>query len=295
MTADGIQLSGHAGDETRLLSDRRCGYSLPIPGRPESAGAGVAGAADLTVRLSDAPIELAFRLDELPGGTSGEPLAQALALAYATGRARTEPQVHLPRGRNRGAGIDGAAAALYPVLGDEPRMEQVHVSVLSRDGGSWAMVRTLRFPNRAVKTIVWAHFQSAIAGADHWEPAAPRSEAPPLWPNTSTFAEPGVALRLLPELAEDTRRKAAALSVIPAGEGAALVELLVAFGNNPDPPRFEIHRFVLDTAAQRLAAVVPFADVAAALVTNLYEVRTSHDFRAWVWQCLVAFDRRHAA
>jgi hypothetical protein len=289
-----FELLGTSTDETRLLVHKGAGYSIPIPGHPVVATAPAGSPAyGAIVRMADVPIEHGFRLDDLPTSTEPAGLAQALATAYANARAETPPPVRAVPPKLRADGAAAAASALY-VLRDaaDRSMEHLVVTIKPRNAAAvWALYHTARYTIREVNPIRWAHVRTAIADKQHWDPAAPRRTTPALWPATSAFAECSAALKLTESAWAEASAKAAAIGPLADDETEALAKLILGMANNDDPPTLALHPYILELAMRQIAMQGP-TRAAEAILRNLAEVKTTHDLRAWCWQCVWAIGNR---
>lgn len=137
-----FELLGSDDDDTRILLNRAVGYSIPIPGRPRLAPiTGGRPAYHAIVKMSGHPIELGFRIDELPAGMDAGALAIALATAYATNRATAPADPAPVKGDALARSASAGASCLYTLLdpvgalSGERIMEQLEVTIRTRDGG----------------------------------------------------------------------------------------------------------------------------------------------------------------
>lgn len=277
-------LLGSVGDETRLLVHRSAGYSIPIPGHPTiTEPTEPLPKLDLVVTMTDLDVELGVRLDTLPSGMQPAALSIALATAFGTTRAGTAPTV-------RAAKAD-TATALYEIKGESDRLEHLTVAVKERDGGLWALYLIARYRIANVTPLQWANLRSAMFPNQHWDPAAPRASAPPLWPTASTFAMPTPALALTEQAAREASAKAADLGAMSRDVVVGLTDLLLDFSSQDQAPTEDMPQVILDMARRQLAARAP-SRVAEVLTRNLDAVKTVFDFRAWCWQCISAIGNR---
>jgi len=228
---DGFDLLGDPADETRLLVHRQLGLSLPIPGHPTrvSAHPPAPPTYDVVIALDDLAVELGVRIDTLPAGGDPVALAAALTQAYAMSRSDQVRRVGALRGRLLGHGFHGGANTIYVRRdsGATPQMEHVQVVVHQTADATWAVYLTTRYASADIDVIRWAHLRSAMAGQQHWDAAAPRLVAPPLWPTTSAFAEPAARLRLTAAAQAEAEHKRDELGPLTEAEPTAPVDALI--------------------------------------------------------------------
>lgn len=293
MAGAGFEWIGPEG-ETRLLLHRTCGYSIAIPGHPAITVEEEAGppTRDVIVKLSKPSLELGFRLDTLPTAIEPEALATSLALAYGTTRAGSTPAIELHGGLARAIGADAIAAGIYPYGPDAlGSMERLMVAVRRNGDQAWALYWTIRFAKSDVNAIRWAHVQTAMTRKQHWDPAAPRTAAPSLWPPDSRFAEPSAALEWTDEAWAEAQAKAGELGPLTDHETQGLLDAVIGFARSEDPPTREVDPYVTQLMTRKLILCGPPA-AAEILARNLDQVRTTHDLRAWCWQCVWAIGNR---
>jgi len=112
-----------------------------------------------------------------------------------------------------------------------------------------------------------------------------------LWPATSTIAPPSVKLELSESASRDARAKADEVGNVPPSDVDRLADLLLASANTDDAPTIEMHPFLHEMTARKVAACVP-SRVAEVLLRDIAAVKSMHDFRAWCWQCYWAVGNR---
>jgi len=290
---DGFELLGSADDETRLLVHRPSGYALPVPGHPRivDMAANASPVYDLVLAMTDLPIEVGVRLDEVPAGVAPATLATSLALAFTASRVATTPMVREDLGGWPGAGATAGASCAYALRDDASRLEALTVTVRAHESGCWVMYRTLGFVRDDVNPVRWANIRTAMAVHTHWDPTAPRAAAPAIWPATSELAAPGAVMRFTPAAAAEARTKADALGAMSGDDATRLLELLLRFSDTDDPPTHPQHPYVLDLAARQLAMGGP-PEVTEVLLRNLGQIQSTYDLRAWCWQCIWAMGNR---
>jgi hypothetical protein len=194
-----IELLGDG--ETRLYVDRRCGFAVAVPGRPELLATDLVPrpVRHAALRLGDAPIEVGFRLDELPTTMAPATLVPALVATYARAEGAGARVSIAPPEQAERWGAEAAASAIYaPAARDASGADVVEVTMLARRHEKLVqvMIVTKRFPQRAVSPFVWASFNSAMMAQLAWREPLPEAAASP-WPE-SDWARPGIALELLP-------------------------------------------------------------------------------------------------
>jgi len=290
---DGFVLLGAPEDETRLLLHRGCGFSIAIPGHPTlTTPSQPSPRYDTLVTLSDLRIELGFRLDQLPTGTEPRALALTLATAYASERTdeRPRPDALPPPLRARGA--DAAVRVSYAVRGHEPAtIELLVVTVRRHDRGLWALYLTARHAVPDLNPVQWANVRAALLGHQHWEPAAPRTEATRVWPAASAFAELAAPLTLSAHAWSEAQHKAAAIGPLEDHQTERLVRLLVDVANGDQPPAVEIPDVLRQMIARQIIECGP-ARAAETICRDLDSATTAHDLRAWCWENIWAIGNR---
>jgi hypothetical protein len=283
-----------ADGETRLLLHRGCGYSIAIPGQPAIATDLPAPppAYDVVVRLSAPVMELGFRLDTLPVATEPVALATALALTYSAARAGEQPAMTPQPAVARAVGADAAVTGMYAVA-PAALATMEHLMVLVRRSGDslWALYGTIRFSRTDVNAIRWAHVRTAMMGAQHWDPAAARTSAPRLFPEASPLAEPSAKLDWTDDAWAEAQAKAADLGPLTDRQTQTLVQLLIDFTKSDDPPTLELHPAMIQLITQRVSSIGA-SRAAEVLLRNVELVKTTHDLRAWCWQCVWAIGNR---
>jgi hypothetical protein len=281
-SSGGFELLGEAEDETRLLLHRGCGFSIPIPGHPVVSSEPLPESPrfDVVVRMSDVPITVQCRLDTVPTSMHGEALATSLAQAYAAGRATEAPRGGPVRGDLMARGADGDVSLIYslPASGGTQQMENLSVTTRSCTEGMWALYQSILHSNQEVNPVKWAHVRSAMDRNTHWDPEDPRATPPSL-------AELDATLTLLPDAWDEAQAKAADIGPLTDDEVVSTLRLLVGFGNHDNPPTFELHPYILDMTSQHVTMRCP-ARAADAFLRNIRLVKTMHDYRAWIWQCV---------
>jgi hypothetical protein len=88
-----------------------------------------------------------------------------------------------------------------------------------------------------------------------------------------------------PSDGDEAQAKAADIGPLTDDQVLSTIDLMVGFGNHDNPPTWELHPYILDMTSQQVAMRCP-SRAADAFVRNISLVKTMHDFRAWIWQCL---------
>jgi hypothetical protein len=274
------------------------GYSVVLPGHPQIAATpGGLPTYDVVVKLRDAPVELGFRIDDVPA-TAMEPMAMAhaFALAYAKNRSvqSTRPTlIHPLPPAKRPINTIGGAHAVYGLRDCEadPVMEQVFVLLQPAPSGVWSLTHTTRFKTAELDVFEWANLRAAVFDQHHWDPEFPRDRPTPVWPPESEIAICGAKLALTPEGWQEAVAKAGLIGQLTGEHAMTLVEALLAFVQTNDPPRNRIHPMLFPLYMQRIAAIGP-GNIAEAMLRNIERCLTTHDLRAWAWQCMWAIARQ---
>jgi hypothetical protein len=172
--------------------------------------------------------------------------------------------------------------------GGERALEHLMVTTAMGNDTLWSLYQTTRFRTDEVMPIEWVNFRTALAYYQSWiETRAPDVHP---WP-ASEFAEPSAKLTLKPRALVEARAKAQELGALSDESSRNLGELLVGFASHDDPPALPIGRATLELTGLRIAGT-GLDRAATVLLRNLGEVKTTHDYRAWCWQCIWAIDNR---
>lgn len=289
--SDTFELLGTDGDETRLLVHRGCGYAVPIPGRARAVPTpdGVPK-YDVLLTLADAPVEIGFRLDPLPTSADPKATTTALALTYATARARETPRIIAGYDRNLAPGASAAAFATYalPGEGEQRAMEYLLLTTKRTEAAAWTVYLTMRFRTGEIATMLWANVRTAIVANQRWNDAAPPSS---VWP-ASAYAAASAALQLTERARQEARLKAAELGGMSEAHVDKLVDMLIMFTNrNDEAPATEMHPYIRDQLAGQVRMAAP-PEITTVLLRDVEGVKTMHDFRAWSWECMWAIGNR---
>lgn len=297
-----FDLLGATGDETRMLVERTSGYSVPLPGYPSpvlvvastpkyDAMVVLGGATtDPGAPASALRVAHGFRLDEVPAGPEPRALAQALVTAYAANRAASPARPRPIPDRLRPGTVAGGQAT-YPLRdAADPTIEQLWVLVRPSPQGFWALHHTTRFRTADLNALQWAHLRSLVVDKHHWDPDAPRTTAPAMYP-PSAFARPAAKLDLTDEAWHEATAKARDVGPLADEQTTALADLLVEIAQTDDPPSTPVIPPLLQLHMRKIAMCGP-TRAAEALLRNLQACKTMFDLRAWCWQCAWAIGNR---
>jgi hypothetical protein len=284
VTIGGFSLLGLDEEETRLLVHRESSFAVAIPGHPRAIEpTSERPQYDVIIKLEDVPLELGYRIDRNPLGMQPSTVAATMGAPYANGRAASPPKLS-PVTTLLAKGAAAAVSALYTLRGSDDRaMEHLAVTTCAGEDALWTLFQTARFRTGDVTSIEWANFRTALMASQSWI----TSERPntQLWP-ASTFAQPSVKMTFTDEAWHEAQQKAADIGEkLPDEQTEELLKLLLTFANSDDPPWLPIGRATLEIAALRISST-QHERAAKVLLRNLGDVKTTHDFRAWCWQCV---------
>lgn len=289
----GFELQGADGDETRLLSHVQLGYSIAVPGRARITRTKVdIPRYDILLALADAPVQLGFRMDEIPGSMQAPAVAASSVASYALTRssdpdgisASTLKEVILPRGAG------AASHATYRVRGDDDEaMEFLEVVAKTARGTTHALHMTVRFRRSEVIPLAWANLRAALLAHQSWLPGELPSTQ--IWPETSAFLSPSATFALTDEAAERGRAKAELIHELSAADVQELANVLLQSANIDAPPSALWGGDAELALARRIAGCVP-STVAEILMRDMPMIRTAHDLRGWLWECYWAVGNR---
>lgn len=290
MTASsgGFQLLGSDDDETRLLEHVQLGYTIAIPGHPRLVEP--RPAFDAILQMTDAPIELGFRMDEVPIQTNVVELLPSLMESSIQSRARNASEAKPAWTRGRPL-PDGAALAMhcdYALDGEDPDAMEFLAIVLKQGRHEHdALHLTARY--RKVETLPfgWANVRAALLYHQSWDPVRPASLA--VWPAHSVFAPRCARFDLSKEAAAEAHEKARELGTVDRDEATRVGRLLIDWANRNWPPS---DAFPAEWAEKLTAELIGTATsrVADVLLRNFDQVQNQHDLRGWLWQSFVALD-----
>lgn len=285
-----FELSGTANDETRILTERKSGYSVALVGHPSLASVPEgAPRYDVVLKLADVVAEHGFRIDEVPSSMSSQELAVAFATAYASTRAEAPPKVAAVAAKYLPTGASGGAHAQYR-LRDAPTgsVEQVWVATKPSPTGVWALYHTTRLNLGEINTIKWLHLRAASIDQHRWSDAnVPRT---PIWPS-SEMAKPSANLDLTESEWAEAEAKARDLPELSEAIMDQLVPWFASVARTDDPPAFELIPRILEIRQGQLSMLIgPTA--AEVFLRNLTRCKTALDLRAWAWQCVWAIGNR---
>lgn len=296
MTAStgGFELQGADGDETRLLVHTQQGYSIAIPGRPHViAATGDGPSYDVVLKMADAPIELGFRMDEVPTKIRPEMLVPALLMTYVQMRARDPLVVPTNQlwGKTLCRGIDNGMRANYELPGPvEDAMEFIAINV-KPDGDE--MVRavhlTARYRKSETTPFAWSNLRAALLYHQSWIPG--RLAPTPVWPATSVFTKLSARFELTEGAMAEAVAKAEVLPDIELARVNQLADVLLELSNQGVPPINPWEPGLTDDIAYKIESCVP-PSVSEVLLRNSAQLESMHDVRGFLWQCYWAVGNR---
>ncbi|MGE0404255.1 MAG: hypothetical protein AB7T06_46530 [Kofleriaceae bacterium] len=285
-------LLGADSDETRLLLDRASGYSTPLPGHPTIASVQQEiPRYDAVVTLGDVKAEYGFRIEDRATHTDPEALARQLTSAVAAPRVREDWKIVPTRVSEllRPPGATGGAEVTYPLRGfEETTVEHLWVALQPNDHGLWVLYRTTRYRAADFVTIKWHHLRTSFSGHHHWDPSAPRSQCPTIWP-ASQLGLPTATLDLTEDAWREARAKAHDVGVVTSAQVVKIVEILNNVAEEDFPPALIVPEIVTELHTRRLGDL---GDIGEVLIRNVRQCKTAFDFRAWAWQCAWAIGNR---
>jgi hypothetical protein len=283
----GFELQGHDGDETRLLVHAQLGYSVAIAGRPVmSRPSAELPTYDVVIQLQDAPVELGFRMDEVPTQIRIPALVTASLITYAQMRATG------PVGRLRIDAVEppllapGAICTLHAVYGlkgnDAAAMEFLAITAkrCGRDTPH-LMHMSVRFRAGDFSPFSFSNLWPALLAHQSWQPGELPSTH--VWPANPRFARPQVKLELTDAAFEVARKKAALIGEISPKDVNQLADYLLSEANRKIAPSAPWNRDLDLPVARAIASSLP-TEFAEVLLRDLSEVQTAHDYRGWLWQ-----------
>lgn len=291
-----FELLGNAEAETRLLL-HTTGYAIAIPGHPEIIAAPASlPTYDAALQMRDVPVEMGFRMDEVPTGIDIPQLAPALMMSYVQSRAREPDSVQATwlRGRVIANGSRGGMYATYQLAGaDDAAME--FLTILFKPVGNakiLAMHMTARYRRDDLTPFGWAHVRNALLFSQSWDPEAYPSTQ--IWPEPCRFALPSARFVLTDRAMHQAEEKAAEISGLLPGDDTKLAQVLIDFAVGMYGPAVRPSDMLEGDVAQKIAVCVP-SRVAEILMRNFHELEYMHDFRGWVWQQYWSVMNRAAA
>lgn len=293
ISTGGFELRGADGDETRLLEHVQLGYSVAIPGRPRVIAPSAATPSyDVVLQLADAPIELGFRMDEVPTEIKPANLLPALIGTYASMRA-AEPEsldIDWLLGKAAANGGHGAMRVNYQLRGDDPMaMEFLAIVLKPMPRGFHALHLTVRYRRGEVTPFAWSNFRWALLFSQSWVPGRLASTA--VWPEQPVFLQPSVKFELTEAASRDAQIKAEQVGSVSAAESEQLARVLLEWTNKPAPPSWDCPDDLEMAIARDVVQCVP-SRVAEVLLRNIADAKTLHDIRGWLWQCYWAVGNR---
>jgi hypothetical protein len=284
-SSGGFELRGENGDEIRLLVHTQLGYSIAVPGRPRIvAPTSETPSYDVLLQMDDAPIELGFRMDEVPTDGEAADILPALVTSYAVSRARN-PDTLQPdwlRGRPRANGADGAMRVTYELRGEDPAaMEFLAIHVKHARKGLHALHMTVRYRRGETSPFAWSNLRAALLFHHSWDPAKPPSMN--VWPERSVFVPRSVRFELSDGAMRQAEEKAAEVSGLLPGDSERLAGVLIDFTNGMYAPSAPRPDELEGEVARAIVGCLP-SKAAEVLLRNFHEVESLHDFRGWLWQ-----------
>lgn len=291
VSSGGFELQGNDGDETRLLMHPGRGYSIALPGRVQVAAAPMQGPRyDIVLKMTDAVVELGFRMDDVPTEILAQNLVPTSAATYAYNRARNPRSVAvktlmgrtLPRGANRGVytnyeldSTDDEAMEFLMVVGRNASPGIVH-----------ELYVTARFRKSEMTPFAWSNLRPALLNHHSWTPSEP--PAMQIWPERCLYAVPSVRFRLTPSALAEAEAKAHDVGHVDEKNIETLADFLIESTNVQLPPAdpYDVSEFMTE-----LASRVP-PRLAQVLLRDISSVTTVHDFRGWLWECYCGVGNR---
>lgn len=268
-----------------MLVHTQLGYSISLAGHPRFVAPPSEGPSyDAVIRMDDAPIELGFRMDEIPTEAEAGDMLPALVASYAMSRARNTDALEPDwiRGRPRPDGCDGAMRVTYELRGEDPAaMEFLAIMVKHARKGMHALHMTVRYRRGETSPFAWSNLRAALLFHHSWDPTKPPSTK--IWPERSVFVPRSVRFELSEGAMRQAEEKAAKISGLLPGDSERLAQVLVDFSNGMYPPTYPRHDELEGEVARAIVACVP-SRVAEILMRNFHEVESLHDFRGWLWQ-----------
>ena len=290
----GFELQGSDGDETRLLVHPTLGYSIAVPGRPHLIRAtGDGPAYDAVLKMSDAPIELGFRMDEVPTKITPEKLVPGLLMSYAQMRARDPLAVQTSQlwGKTLCRGIDTGMRANYDLVGDvEDAMEFLAINVKPEgDELVRALHLTARYRKSETTPFAWSNLRAALLYHQSWIPG--RLAPTPVWPAASVFTKLSARFELTEGAMAEAVAKAEVLPDIELDRVNRLADVLLELSNQGVPPINPWEPGLTDDIAYKIESCVP-PSVSTVLLRNSAQLESMHDVRGFLWQCYWAVGNR---
>lgn len=287
VSTGGFELQGNDDDETRLLVHVQLGYAVAVPGRPRVVRSRVdLPAYDVVLQLQDAPVELGFRMDEVPTQIKVPALLTTSLITYAQMRAS------VPAGRLRpdvleapllAPGAVGGMRVVYGLNGDDTAaMEFLAITAKTGRRDTMHLLHmTVRFRAGDFSPFSFSNLWPALLAHQSWEPGQLPSTQ--VWPPAPAFALPKAKLELADAAFDVARGKAALIGEMAPKDVDQLADYLLEQTNRPLHPSAAWNRDQDLPVARAIAGRIPSA-VADVLLRNLHEVQTAHDYRGWLWQ-----------
>lgn len=247
---------------------------------------------DVAIKLGDAPLELGFRMDEVPTDTTAARLLPALISSYASLRAESPNSLDVDwlRGKAAANGGHGAMRVNYQLRGDDPMaMEFLAIILKPMPKGFHALHLTIRYRRGEFTPFAWSNFRWALLFSQSWVPGRLASTA--LWPEQPLFLQPSVKFELTERASREAQLKAEQVGNVSSSDSEQLARVLLEWTNKPAPPIWDCPEDVEIEVSREIVQSVP-SRVAEVLLRNLGEAKTLHDFRGWLWQCYWAVGNR---
>lgn len=276
-----------------MLVHVQLGYMIAIPGHPRmSARTSESPAYDIIVQMTDAPIELGFRMDEVPNESSVVDLLPATMLAYVQSRARNADAAQSVWTRGRPL-PDGAALAMrcsYALAGADPdAMELLAVVMKMGRRAHYALHLTARYRKGETLPFAWANVRAALLYHQSWDPGRPPSLR--VWPERSVYAPRSVRFELSAAAAAEAVVKAGEVGTVAPEDLERVGRVLIDWANRNFPPSDPFPVDWQQEIAAQIVRCIP-SRVAEVLLRDLDQVQSQHDLRGWLWQCFVALENR---
>lgn len=287
---DGLSLTS-AGDDVAILSDPRCAFHMLIPGRPVLVQP-EDPIWNARIRVKDVPVELCYRLNEIPVTKKPTAIALGLGQAFAYARCAT---ARLPRVRAATMAhrqlwqVEAAASALYSLAQpDASGVDTEEVLILYQSGQVITVLK--RFCASAVSCISWRLFHSAMSSSIRWSPYADANAQLPLWPD-SDYLLSGI----FPILHAKHQARVQSLQARLRGTTASDLEFiaqLMTLLQGCEAPSLQINPEDRLHYAHYLLDACPFPILKETILDALSKIRTIHDLRGFAIFLLEVLDRK---
>lgn len=285
---DGLSLTS-ASDDVAIFSDPRCVFHMLIPGKPVLV-LPEDPIWNARIRVKDVPVEICYRLNEIP--VTKKPTAIALGLgqafAYARCAADRLPHVRAASIAHRQLWqVEAAASALYSLAQpDASGVDTEEVLILYQSGQVITILK--RFCASAVSGISWRLFQSALSSSIRWNPYADATAQLPLWPD-SDYLRSGILPILHARHQAHVQSLRARLRSTTASTLEFIAQLMTLL-QGCEAPSLQIAAEDRLRYAQYLLDVCPFPILKETILDALREIRTIHDLRGFAIFLLEVLD-----